>query len=276
MHPESFHNFNTKFNQNIIKECFDLFVYKNNLSKEDTTSFGITLYKDNTSIPKEVKTLDELLGYFDQIDNYNNIFFAFYINKNKIKNLTNHSRIHFFIYPNNKSSINIISESVELNLFIINFLKQKEIEIEKPPIKIFIGHGGVDIWENLATKISSKKVNNRELKTLSFESNKYCGADNYSIAYNSIKEAEFAVILMLAEDEMKNDEWRARDNVLHEIGLAQGLKGPDKTIILFDAKLPSNISGLNHIKIDKDKLDHAALEVKEAIEKYYNKTKEIY
>jgi predicted nucleotide-binding protein len=108
------------------------------------------------------------------------------------------------------------------------------------------------------------------LQPESFETKKYNGAENFYIVYSSIKNSDFAVILMLAEDEMKNDEWRARDNVLHEIGLAQGLLGQDKTIILFDATLPTNISGLNHIKIDRNNLEHTASKVKDAIEDYNN------
>jgi predicted nucleotide-binding protein len=58
---------------------------------------------------------------------------------------------------------------------------------------------------------------------------------------------------MTAEDEVKGDLLRARQNVIHEIGLFQGRLGFSKAIVLLEEGVEefSNLNGINHISFGK-------------------------
>lgn len=60
----------------------------------------------------------------------------------------------------------------------------------------------------------------------------------------------FALLVMSAEDELPTGEFRARQNVIHEIGLFQGKLGFNKAIVLMEHGVEefSNIYGVQQIR----------------------------
>lgn len=60
------------------------------------------------------------------------------------------------------------------------------------------------------------------------------------------KECNFSIIVMTAEDEQKDGEVRARQNVIHEIGFCQGVFGRENVLVLKQkgAEGFTNISGI--------------------------------
>lgn len=62
--------------------------------------------------------------------------------------------------------------------------------------------------------------------------------------------SSFAVLVMTAEDETAEGAFRARQNVIHEIGLFQGRLGFSRAIVLVEdaVELFSNLQGVQQIR----------------------------
>lgn len=63
-----------------------------------------------------------------------------------------------------------------------------------------------------------------------------------------IHSAAVAVIVMTAADQV-GDRWQAGQNVIHELGFAQGALGLQRTLLLREegVPLPSNLDAINYI-----------------------------
>jgi predicted nucleotide-binding protein len=63
-------------------------------------------------------------------------------------------------------------------------------------------------------------------------------------------QASLAVLVMTGEDESPDGTLRARQNVIHEIGLFQGRLGFTRAIALVEEGVEtfSNLQGVNHVK----------------------------
>ncbi|MBF0552474.1 MAG: nucleotide-binding protein [Deltaproteobacteria bacterium] len=120
---------------------------------------------------------------------------------------------------------------------------------------VFIGHGRSKLWFELKVHLMGEL----KLKTIEFESESRVGESVVPILEKMLDEATFAVIVMTAEDETETGGWRARQNVIHEVGLFQGRLGFSKVAILMQNGVErfSNIDGLQYIPFDGDKIDHA-------------------
>ena len=66
-----------------------------------------------------------------------------------------------------------------------------------------------------------------------------------------------AIIVMTGDDKFENEEVRARENVLHEVGFFQGKLGLEKVVVLHEegVNIPSNIHGLVYIPFPKDTIE---------------------
>ena len=66
-----------------------------------------------------------------------------------------------------------------------------------------------------------------------------------------------AFLIMTGEDEQPDGSLRARENVIHEIGLFQGKLGFERAIIFLEegCKDFSNIHGITHIPFPKGKIE---------------------
>src|SRR5450755_2375071 len=112
--------------------------------------------------------------------------------------------------------------------------------------KVFIGHGGksreylrLGVWltdEGLEWEVFDRKPT----AGLSIKERLSEMLDNAGIAF----------LLMTAEDETSEGKVRARENVVHEVGLFQGRLGFTKAIVLLEngCEAFSNISGLGQIR----------------------------
>jgi predicted nucleotide-binding protein len=78
----------------------------------------------------------------------------------------------------------------------------------------------------------------------------------------------FAFIVMTGEDEV-GDKLRARQNVIHEIGLFQGRLGIKRAIVLLEEGCEqfSNISGLIYIPFPKGNIEAATERVRGVLER---------
>ena len=71
-----------------------------------------------------------------------------------------------------------------------------------------------------------------------------------------MRESSFAILVMTGEDETKDGSKRARQNVIHEVGLFQGSLGFNRAIILKENGVEefSNIAGVQQIRFTKNNI----------------------
>lgn len=130
--------------------------------------------------------------------------------------------------------------------------------------KVFIGHGGSSLWRDLQDFLE-RKLN---LEVDEFNRKPTAGKTTVERLTEMMEESAFAFLVMTAEDEKKGGTMHARENVIHEAGLFQGMLGFDKAIILLEDGCEefSNIKGLTHISFPKGRIKAAFQEIRELLE----------
>ena len=119
--------------------------------------------------------------------------------------------------------------------------------------KIFIGHGRSHIWRVLKDFIADTlKLPYEEFNRIS-----PAGKATSDRLKEMLEESCMAFLIMTGEDEQADGSLRARDNVIHEVGLFQGKLGFERAIILLEEGCEdfSNIHGITHIPFPKGKID---------------------
>jgi len=130
--------------------------------------------------------------------------------------------------------------------------------------RVFVGHGRSNLWKDLQHFITSRL----RLECEEFNSEPAAGLSTKERLKQMLDASAFAFLVMTGEDEV-NGALRARENVVHEIGLFQGRLGFEKAIILLeDGCSPfSNINGLTHIPFGKGHVDSASEEIRRVLER---------
>jgi predicted nucleotide-binding protein len=131
--------------------------------------------------------------------------------------------------------------------------------------KIFIGHGRSLVWLLLKDFLS----NRLNLQCDEFNEQSVAGKATVARLNQMLDDAQFAFLVMTAEDRHANDTAHARENVIHEAGLFQGRLGFERAIILLEQGCAefSNIHGLTVIKFRRNKLDSAFEEIRRVLER---------
>lgn len=113
------------------------------------------------------------------------------------------------------------------------------------PLNIFIGHGGDRKWEIVRDYLIAAGH-----EVHAFESSDRTGIGTLEVVYRLIRDADIAVIVMTAVDSHSDGSKHARQNVVHELGLAQGIHGHTAPIILKEDSATefSNIAGVTQIR----------------------------
>ena len=94
--------------------------------------------------------------------------------------------------------------------------------------KIIIGDGHPPVWRELQSFLE----NRLHLETGEFNSVSTAGVSTKERLEEMLDDAAFAFVLMTPEDDQPDGKVRARQNVVHEIGLFQGRLGFRKAIAL--------------------------------------------
>jgi len=131
--------------------------------------------------------------------------------------------------------------------------------------KIFIGHGQSPLWRELKDFLSERLG----LSWDEFNREAVAGVPTFERISQMLDEADFAFLIMTAEDEFADKSIHARENVVHEVGLFQGKLGPKKAIILLEegCKEFSNIVGLSQIRFPKGFISAVFEEIRKVLER---------
>lgn len=132
--------------------------------------------------------------------------------------------------------------------------------------RVFIGHGGGSlVWYQLKDFLCERLG----LPWSEFNSEAAAGISTTERLQTLLEDADFAFLVMTAEDGHADGSTHARENVVHEIGLFQGKLGFKRAIILLEqgcAKF-SNIHGLTYIEFPKGNLKPAFEEIRRVLER---------
>ena len=125
--------------------------------------------------------------------------------------------------------------------------------------KIFIGHGHSEEWLRLKEFLTERLG----LQCDEFSRVPNAGGTNIERLSSMLDDAQFAFIVMTAEDEVGDGETRARENVVHEAGLFHGRLGFKKAILVADRSchIFSNIDGLERIDFSVGNIKESFSEV---------------
>ncbi|MFF4319979.1 TIR domain-containing protein [Streptomyces sp. NPDC001568] len=126
--------------------------------------------------------------------------------------------------------------------------------------KVFIGHGGMS-KEYLQLGVW---LTNEGLEWEVFDREPTAGLSTKERLSEMLDNAAIAFLLMTAEDETSDGKMRARENVVHEVGLFQGRLGFSKAIVLVEdgCERFSNISGIGQIRFPKGDIRPAFDEIR--------------
>lgn len=131
--------------------------------------------------------------------------------------------------------------------------------------KIFIGHGGSKQWYELRNFIENKL----DLPTDEFNRVQAAGTTVSERLHQMLNDAALAFLVMTGEDKDGSGGVRARENVVHEVGLFQGRLGMSKAIILLEegCQIFSNIHGVQTLNFPKGKIRSVFQDIREVCER---------
>jgi predicted nucleotide-binding protein len=124
---------------------------------------------------------------------------------------------------------------------------------------VFLGHGHSSLWSRVQLHLES----DLHLKVEAWESVSRAGHHSIDVLKGLLKECSFAAFVITAEDSTTEGKVRARQNVIHEMGLFQGRVGFDKVALLEQEGVEefSNIDGLQRIPFSGSKIEQSFYEL---------------
>jgi predicted nucleotide-binding protein len=131
--------------------------------------------------------------------------------------------------------------------------------------KVFIGHGGKS-KEHLQLGVW---LSDEGLEWEVFDREPTAGLSTKERLSVMLDNAQIAFLLMTAEDETATGRVRARENVVHEVGLFQGRLGFTKAIVLLEDGCDefSNISGIGQIRFPAGNIRAAFDEIRKVLQR---------
>ena len=131
--------------------------------------------------------------------------------------------------------------------------------------RIFIGHGKASAWRDLKDFLEDRL----DLAWDEFNRESSAGITTKERLEEMLRQANFAFLVLTAEDEHPDGTFHARENVIHEAGLFQGKLGFQKAILLLEDGCTefSNIHGLTQIRFPKGNILAESEEIRRVLER---------
>ena len=125
--------------------------------------------------------------------------------------------------------------------------------------KIFLGHGRSPLWRDLHNHLRDQ----HNLDVEAYEVGARAGHTIRDILESMLSSSAIAFLIMTGEDETADAEYRARQNVVHELGLFQGKLGFGRAIALVEdgIELFTNMAGIQQIRFSKGNIQETFGEV---------------
>ena len=117
---------------------------------------------------------------------------------------------------------------------------------------VFIGHGRSGAWRDLKDHLQDQHGINIE----AYEIGARAGHTIRDILEDMLNKSSIAFLVMTGEDAQENGSIRARQNVVHEVGLFQGRLGFSRAVVLLEegAEEFSNLHGVQQIRFQRDSI----------------------
>lgn len=130
---------------------------------------------------------------------------------------------------------------------------------------VFIGHGRSPVWKELKSFLQERL----SLRVEEFNSISVAGIATKERLEEMLNASSFAFLIMTAEDEQSDGKLRARENVVHEIGLFQGRLGFRRAIVLLEDGCEefSNIHSIGQIRFPHADLLARSEEIRKVLER---------
>jgi hypothetical protein len=139
-------------------------------------------------------------------------------------------------------------------------------EYSKKRPTVFIGHGRSMVWKQL-----KKYLLKTGYQVETYESGVRAGKTINDVLTGMMTDSSFALLIMTGEDKTDDGKLRARQNVVHEVGLFQGRLGINRAIILLEKGVEefSNVKGITYIPFRKNKITDAFKEIVATIKREF-------
>ena len=128
--------------------------------------------------------------------------------------------------------------------------KKQLLDVLKSSTTIFIGHGGHSDWKELKDHLCDK----HKLNCIFYESEPRSGFTIPDIIQQFGRIPDIALIVMTGEDKTEGGKLRARQNVIHEVGIFQSSLGLPRTIPIVEKgiEIPTNMSGIDELRFNRN------------------------
>lgn len=145
-----------------------------------------------------------------------------------------------------------------------------ESRLPTPMPVVFVGHGRSGLWLKLKDHLQDK----HGIEVEAYEVGARAGHAVRDVLERMLKKSTMAFLVMSRDDQTSIGDFRARQNVVHEVGLFQGRIGFDRTIMLVEAgvELFSNAEGIQQIRFPKAQIESTFGEVVATIRREHDLT----
>jgi hypothetical protein len=147
---------------------------------------------------------------------------------------------------------------------VLGFVRSASIRrARQAPECIFIAHGHSTVWHDLQKFL----VDDLHLVVEEFNQRATAGRTTQTRLQEMLDRSRFAFIVMTGEDVQTDNEVRARQNVIHELGLCQGRFGFENAIMLVEGNVaePSNQYGVSSIRFPRGRFNQARKEIRNVL-----------
>lgn len=166
------------------------------------------------------------------------------------------------------SSFHQIGELGNIAEAAANYLREKFAQVKTGILAdgtVFIGHGRSTDWQTLSAFLGDRL----NLKWDEFNREPTAGLSIKERLECMLDQANFAFLIMTAEDQHVDDTLHARENVIHEIGLFQGRLGFNRAIVLLEEGCNefSNVHGIGQLRYPKGYITATFEEIRRVLER---------
>ncbi len=176
-----------------------------------------------------------------------------------------YSRSEVSVSATARSQIEAVFEILEAYVSV-SLIPEPPKSTERPTV--FIGHGQSSQWRDLKDHLHEK----HKIQVEAYEIGARAGHAIRDILEDMLRKSSFALLVLTAEDQTATGDMRARQNVVHELGLFQGKLGFNRAIVLLEEGTEefSNIHGIHQIRYGKNNIKETYGEVLATIGREFN------